>query len=100
MLLAHAGKESEAEETIQRAIEIGRGFGHFHHTAYNIASAYALMNKPDQAVKWLIVAADEGFPCYPYFEIDHTLDNIRQDPSFIAFMTKLKAQWEKYNASL
>jgi tetratricopeptide (TPR) repeat protein len=100
MLLAQAGKESEAEEAIQRAIEIGQGFGHFHHTAYNVASAYALLNKPDEAVKWLTVAADEGFPCYPYFEIDRTLDSIRQTPSFIVFMTKLKAQWEKYDASL
>ena len=100
MLLAQAGKESEAEETIRRAIEIGQGFGHFHHTAYNIASAYALLNKPNEAVKWLTVAADDGFPCYPYFENDRTLDNIRQDPAFVAFMTKLKAQWEKYNATV
>jgi tetratricopeptide (TPR) repeat protein len=100
MLLANAGKASEAEEAIQRANEVGQGFGHFHHTAYNIASAYALMNKPDEAVKWLTLAADNGFPCYPYFEVDKTLDNIRQYPEFIAFMSKLKAQWEKYNNSL
>ena len=100
MLLAQAGKQSEAEEAIERAIEIGRGFGHFHHTAYNIASTYALLNKPDEAVKWLTVAADDGFPCYPYFDNDRTLDNIRQDPAFVAFMTKLKAQFEKYSASL
>ena len=99
MLLAHAGKEVEAEEAIQHANEIGQGFGHFHHTAYNIGSAYALLNKPEDAVKWLTVAADNGFPCYPYFEIDKTLDNIRQYPEFIAFMTKLKAQWEKYDSS-
>ena len=100
MLLANAGKENEAQEAIQRANEIGQGFGHFHHTAYNIASAYALMNKPDEAVRWLTVAAENGFPCYPYFETDKTLDNIRQYPDFIAFMTKLKAHWEKYNSSL
>ncbi|MFL6468378.1 MAG: TPR end-of-group domain-containing protein [Pyrinomonadaceae bacterium] len=100
MLLAKAGKESDAEAAIQHAIEIGRGFGHFHHTAYNIACAYALLNKTDEAVKWLTVAADEGFPCYPYFEIDHELDNIRQNVAFIALMNRLKAQWEKYNSSL
>ncbi len=100
LLLAKAGRESEAEEAIQRATEIGEGYGHFHHTAYNIAGAYALLNKPDEAVKWLTAAADDGFPCYPYFEGDRTLDNIRHDPAFVAFMTKLKSQWEKYNASL
>ena len=100
MLLAKAGKEKEAEDAIQHAIEIGQGFGHFHHTAYNIASAYALLNKPDEAVKWLEAAADDGFPCYPYFDNDRTLDNIRQYHAFVGFMTKLKAQWEKRNASL
>lgn len=100
MLLAKAGKEREAEETIRRAVEIGKGFGHFHHTAYNIASAYALLNKPEQAIKRLEVAAADGFPCYPLFENDANLDSLRKDERFIAFMAKLKQQWERYNATL
>lgn len=28
------------------------------------------MNKPEQAIKWLQAAADDGFPCYPLFESD------------------------------
>jgi serine/threonine protein kinase/lipopolysaccharide biosynthesis regulator YciM len=98
MLLAKAGKEQEAEEAIQRAIQIGKGYGHFHHTAYNIASAYALMNKPDEAMKWLHEAADDGFPCYPYFEIDHQLDNLRKDPRFIEFMKKGKAEMAHFRS--
>jgi tetratricopeptide (TPR) repeat protein len=68
----------EAEEAIQHAVEIGRGYAHFHHTSYNIASAYALMNQPEPAMKWLLVTADEGFPCYPLFERDTNLDNLRK----------------------
>lgn len=100
ILLAKAGKEREAEEMIQRAIEIGKGFQHFHHTTYNIAAAYALMNKPDEALKWLQFTADDGFPCYPLFERDASLDNIRKDERFIAFMTQQRQQWEKYKSSL
>src|SRR5712691_2891183 len=96
MLLAKAGKEREAEEMIQHAIEIGKGFGHFHHTAYNIASAYALMNKPEAAIKWLGAAADDGFSCYPLFENDAKLNGLRKDERFIAFMAKLRKQWEHY----
>jgi hypothetical protein len=100
MMLAKAGKEHEAEDAIQRAIEIGRGYAHFHHTAYNIASAYALMHRPEPAIKWLQVAAEEGFPWYPLFEGDANLDNLRKDARFISFMATLKRQWEHYNATL
>jgi tetratricopeptide (TPR) repeat protein/predicted Ser/Thr protein kinase len=100
MMLAKAGKFREAEAAIQRAIEIGGGFGHFHHTAYNIASAYALMNQPALAIKWLENAADDGFPCYPLFANDTNLDSLRNDLQFIAFMTKLKQQCDHYQATL
>ena len=100
MMLAKAGKKSEAEATIQQAIEIGRGYAHFHHTSYNIASAYALMNEPEQAMKWLQVTAEEGFPNYPLFEGDAQLDNLRKDPRFTAFMAQQKQQWEHFSATL
>ncbi|HEY2866529.1 MAG TPA: protein kinase [Pyrinomonadaceae bacterium] len=96
MLLAEAGKPQEAEDAIRHAIEIGHGFGHFHHTAYYIASAYAIMNKPEEAMKWLQNAADDGFPCYSYFAIDPNLDNIRKDPRFVSFMKKGKAQMDAF----
>jgi tetratricopeptide (TPR) repeat protein len=100
MMLAKAGKKSQAEATIHHAIEIGRGYAHFHHTSYNIASAYALMNEPEQAMKWLRVTAEEGFPNYPLFEGDAQLDNLRKDPRFTAFMAQQKQQWEHFSATL
>ena len=100
MLLAKAGRANEAEELIERAIEIGRGYQHFHHTSYNISSAYALMAKPDDAIKWLQVTVDEGFPCYPLFEKDHNLDTLRHDERFITMMEKLEQQWQRYKAEL
>lgn len=47
VLLASAGQTGAAEQKIKLAVAKGKGFGHFHHTAYYIACAYALMNKPD-----------------------------------------------------
>jgi tetratricopeptide (TPR) repeat protein len=100
VLAASSGQERVAENKIKSAIERGKGFGHFHHTAYHIACAYALMNKPAQAVKWLEVAADGGFPCYPLFEKDANLDNLRQDARFVGFLGKLRQQWESYKTIL
>jgi TolB-like protein/DNA-binding winged helix-turn-helix (wHTH) protein/Flp pilus assembly protein TadD len=100
LLLADSGRRSEAERMIQVAIKKGEDFGHFHHTAYAVGSAYALMNKPQQALKWLQMAAEDGFPCYPMFEKDPILNNLRRDPHFIEFLAQLKGQWEQYRATL
>jgi TolB-like protein/DNA-binding winged helix-turn-helix (wHTH) protein/Tfp pilus assembly protein PilF len=100
VLAASAGQERLAEDRIKSATKKGKGFGHFHHTAYHIACAYALMNKPDQAIKWLEVAADDGFPCYPLFERDTNLSNLRQDVRFATFLAKQRQQWEHYKTIL
>ena len=100
MMLAKAGRRQEAEEAIQHALDIGRGYGHFHHTSYNVASAYALMNQPEPALKWLQVTAEEGFPCYPLFESDANLANLKKDPRFISFMSTQKQQWQRFDATL
>ncbi len=57
ILAASDGQHQVAEEKIKLAIERGKGFGHFHHTAYHIACAYALMNQQEEAIKWLESAA-------------------------------------------
>ncbi|HEV8204307.1 MAG TPA: protein kinase, partial [Pyrinomonadaceae bacterium] len=96
ILAASEGQQAVAEQKIRLAIERGKGFGHFHHTAYHIACAYALMNKQEEAIKWLELTANEGFPCYVLFDTDHNLDNLRQNPRFQEFMKNRKAQWESY----
>ena len=96
VLLASAGQSRLAEDAIKSAVEKGKGFGHFHHTAYYIACAYALMNKPEQAIKWLEASAADGFPCYPLFERDTNLNNLRQDARFITFLANQKQQWEHF----
>ena len=100
VMAAANGQKEVAEEKIRLAVEKGKGFGHFHHTAYHIAIAYAYMNNAEQSVKWLKSTAEEGFPCYPLFENDDNLNNIRQDGRFIEFMGKLKPQWEHYRTIL
>jgi serine/threonine protein kinase/Tfp pilus assembly protein PilF len=100
VLAASAGQERRAEDKIKLAVERGKGFGHFHHTAYYIACAYALMNNPEQAIKWLEVAAGDGLPCYPLFETDPNLNNLRKDARFVTFLAKQRQQWEYYRTIL
>jgi len=100
ILAASAGQRQVAEEKIQLAISRGKGFGHFHHTAYYIACAYALMNKPDKAMEWLEATANDGFPCYPMFERDANLNNLRSDGRFVKFLEKQKQQWQDRQTKL
>lgn len=99
LILAKNGKHEDAEAMIRKTQEIGSGYGHFHHSAYNIASAYAAMSRPEQAVGWLERAADGGFPNYTYFALDPNLESLRKHAKFIAFMSKLKPQWERFTNS-
>jgi len=86
-------------EKILKQGESLKRFGHFHHVANFIAGIYAQLNKPEQAVPWLEETAATGFPCYPFFELDHSLDPIRHDSRFVAFMQKLKPQWEYFKST-
>ena len=100
MMLAKAGRRPEAEAAIAKALAVGRTFGHFHHAAYNVASAYALLGERAKAITWLEDAADNGFPCYPLFANDTQLDGLRADPRFIALLAKLQRDWEQRKRAL
>jgi TolB-like protein/Tfp pilus assembly protein PilF len=67
-----------------------------HHAAYFAACASARMRRAKEAVEWLRVAAETGFPCYPLFARDANLDPIRAEPIFQEFMADL----QKRSASL
>ena len=98
LFLAAAGDKTRAKEKIDEAIKIGHGFGHFHHTTHVIASAYALMDEPDLAMKWLNFTAENGYPNLTWFERDPNLDKLRKDPRFIEFLEKLRPRFEQLKA--
>ena len=98
VLAAAEGDERRAEAKIKLAIETGKGFGHFHHTTYHIATAFGLMKKPEEAIQWLEATAADGFPCYPLFERDPNLNDLRGTARFEDFMTKVRQQWIGYSS--
>jgi class 3 adenylate cyclase len=97
MMFAATGKDDEAEKKIAAA-ETRRGFGHFHHTEYNIACAYALMNKVDKAVDWFEKATGDGWNCYPMFEMDPSLARIRNNSRFREIMESERKKWEYFRS--
>src|SRR5262249_19528367 len=98
LLLAADGDKAQATEKIDEAIKIGEGYGHFHHTTHAIASAYALMDDPDSAMKWLNYTAENGYPDLTWFERDPNLDKLRKDQRFIEFLDKMRPRFERLKA--
>jgi TolB-like protein/tRNA A-37 threonylcarbamoyl transferase component Bud32/Tfp pilus assembly protein PilF len=96
LLAAAAGDFHRVEPLVQKAQENGRGFGHFHHTAFTIARAFAVAGRPADALKWLHQAADDGYPCYPVFENDSALDRIRGEQVFKDFLAGQRTVWEGF----
>jgi hypothetical protein len=58
-----------------------------HHVAYSLGAAFAQLDMPDEALRWLSQARQDGFPCYPWFERDPLLAKLKQRPAFQAFST-------------
>ena len=96
LLLSVKGKHQQAQASVPSILARERRYRGYHHDTYNIARIYALDGKSKEAVKWLRVTANEGFPCYPLFARDTFLDSIRQDPSFLQFIDEQKQRWEGY----
>jgi tetratricopeptide (TPR) repeat protein len=100
LILAGTGRAKEAEAEIAEAIRLESGGSHFHHAAYNIASAYALMGRNDSALQWLKRVAREGFPNYELFLRDPNLNSLRRDAEFRRFLDEQRKLWEHYAAVL
>jgi len=100
IFFAFLGKKEVSEQKIEIAIKQGKNLGHFHHPAYNIGVAYALMNKHPEAIRWLKLTAEEGLPCYTLFANDPYLNNLRSDSEFKSLLETLKKQWEHFKATL
>ncbi len=49
---------------------------------YNLACSYALLRRPDHALRTLRRAVELGYRDFRYMKEDRDLDSIRQDPRF------------------
>jgi tetratricopeptide (TPR) repeat protein len=94
LLRAKTGDRRGAEADIAAAIDAGRGFGHFHHTALTIGEVYAQLGDLERAQQWVENAANDGFPNYKFFEVDPHLAPLRATERFRRYLAQLRAEWE------
>ena len=96
IILASLGRNDEARQRLELALENALEYIHIHHIYHNLAGASALMGENGEAVKWLVKAAENGLPCYPLFNRDLNLEGLKGHPGFDALMLELKKKWEYY----
>ena len=82
MLHAQRKETSAALDCVQKSLALPIGFGHAHHTYYQVACVYALLSQPEKAMAWLERSADTGFPCAPFFRLDPHLAPLREEAAF------------------
>jgi tetratricopeptide (TPR) repeat protein len=57
---------------------------------YNLACSFALLKRPDQAIKTLRRAIELGYHDFRYMREDHDLDSLRHDPRFRQMMREFE----------
>jgi tetratricopeptide (TPR) repeat protein len=66
-----------------------------------LAQAYALLNRRDEALRWLERSVERGNIHYPFLSKgDPLLENLRGDPRFDDLMTRVRGRWETFEADV
>ena len=83
----YLAKHGDIDEANSQITEEARSLSKADHDmAYWMGSAFALLGKKDNAIKWLERAVKLGNENKPWFEKDKTLDSLRDDESFIQLL--------------
>lgn len=93
VLHASLGESGKALDCVNRACTNPKSFGHAHHTYYQIASIFSLLDRIDIAMEWLERSVDTGFACWPFFLKDPCLKNLRRHPRFELLVSSLQAKY-------
>jgi tetratricopeptide (TPR) repeat protein len=78
-ILTQKGRYSEGMQIDRKLVQLRPQDALAH---YNLACSYALLKRPDQALKTIRRAVELGYRDFRYMREDHDLDSIRHDPRF------------------
>ncbi len=66
---------------------------------YKVAQAYAVLGDKASALHMLRHSIGGGFFCYPYFERDPLLQNLRDEPEFQSIIDQARQRHEQFKAA-
>ena len=100
---ARLEKHADAERVLRAVIPLAvnpTGLSDMHHAQYSIGCTLALLGRPDEAVRWLTKAADEGYPSYPKFSTEPDLASLKGHAGFVALLARLRQDFERWQVTL
>jgi len=98
-LKRHADAERVLMAVIPRAVN-PTGLSDTHHAQFSIGCTLTLLGRPDEAVRWLTKAADEGYPSYPKFSTEPDLVSLKGHAGFVALLERLRHDFERWQVTL
>jgi hypothetical protein len=93
ILHARRNETGAALDCVRKALDLPITVGHAHHSYYQIACVYAVLNQTEKAMAWLERSVDTGNPCWPFFRVDPHLENLRSDFRFQKLVSDLERQY-------
>jgi DNA-binding winged helix-turn-helix (wHTH) protein/tetratricopeptide (TPR) repeat protein len=90
---ALTGKDGKALDFLTKACANPKSFGHAHHSYYQFACILALLGRREAAFEWLERSVSSGFACWPFFQKDSCLKNLRELPGFEVLVSSLQAKY-------
>ncbi len=88
----------EVLEKGKEQIELGRAWNWNHH--WEIAAAYALLDRPEEAFEWLGRSQEAGRPLYFWDALEPAFAGIRGDRRFIRYLAAMEARVESVRERL
>ena len=88
-ILTLKGRYTEGLQIDRRLVQLRPNDALAH---YNLACSFALLKRPDQALKTLRKAIELGYRDFRYMREDRDLDTIRHDPRFRQLMREYEGR--------
>ena len=88
-ILTLKGRYTEGLQIDRRLVQLRPNDALAH---YNLACSFALLKRPDQALKTLRNAIELGYRDFRYMREDRDLDTIRHDPRFRQLMREYEGR--------
>jgi Flp pilus assembly protein TadD len=96
LLWAKRGEPRKAEQSIRKALGVGKSVLHTHHMWHTAAATYAVLGKPELAVRLLHRAAKNGLPNYPVFRDDRYFQSMHKYGPFLRLLANVKKESDRY----